>query len=178
MKSPSPPPPEYIDELVAHQSQLYAYIMASLCSAADSADVLQLTNIVLWENHWKYDRDRPFAGWAITSARYQILSFLKARNREPLIFDTDIVTGMQLLAETEIESINPRKEALKVCMTKLKDEHRMMLSARYAHRKSIAMIAEACDRSIDGVKSLLKRLRKSLGHCIELELQKSKPFQP
>jgi len=169
--SSPPPPPEYINELVACQSQLYAYILASVCSEVDGADILQLTNVVLWERHRTYDPERPFMGWAITTARYQILTFLKDRHREPLVFDTDIISGMQLLAETNIETVNPREEALKVCLTKLREEHRMMLSARYAHRKSIAVIANACDRSIDGVKSLLKRLRKSLGSCIQSQLQ-------
>ncbi len=171
--TPPAPPPEYLDQLVACQSQLYGYIMASVCNAADTADILQLTNITLWENFETYDPEKPFMGWAITTARFQIMSFLRDRKREPLVFDTDVIAGMQLLAESEIHEISPRLDALRTCLAKLKPEHRNVLAQRYAKRIPLTQIAENNNRSVDGVKGLLKRLRKSLGKCIDGQIYKS-----
>ncbi len=150
--------------------------MASVCNATDTADILQLTNIALWEKFETYDSGKPFMGWAITTARFQIMSFLRDRKREPLVFDTDVVAGMQLLAESEINQIPPRAEALRICLSKLKPEHHTILSQRYAKRVPLTEISADCGRSIDGVKGLLKRLRKSLGKCIDTQLQKSQPI--
>ncbi|GHC54589.1 sigma-70 family RNA polymerase sigma factor [Roseibacillus persicicus] len=163
--------------LTGNQSQLLGYIMASVANSNDSQDILQKTNIQLWRNHESYDSSRPFLPWALTLARFQILSFYRDRQRDRLIFDADVLESLQTVTEERIQSVPRRQEALRSCLVKLKDEQRTILSLYYAHRKSIEQISLSCNRSIDGVKSLLLRIRKNLKECIDTRMNTSPESQ-
>jgi DNA-directed RNA polymerase specialized sigma24 family protein len=48
-----------------------------------------------------------------------------------------------------------------------------VLSLRYAEEQTLAQISAAVGRSVDGIKSLLKRLRKALADCVRAKLART-----
>ncbi len=164
---------QFIEQYTASQPQLLGYVMAAIGNLPDSQDVLQKANLTMWRKAETFDSSRAFMPWAIGFLRTQILSYYRDRKRERLLFDDDVVEKIQAIAETNIDRIADRDRALGQCLTKLKDDHRAVLALRYANRKSMEQIAEICGRSVDGVKSLLKRLRDVLTDCLEKELRSS-----
>ncbi len=147
--------------------------MSSLGRADESRDVLQKTNVNLWRNCAKFDEAKPFLPWALTLARFQILGYLRDRKRERVLFDSDVLEQMQTASEARLDELPMRQIFLRKCLGELQEEHQTLLSLRYAHRKSIAHLAKVSNRSEDGVKSLLLRLRKTLGRCIESKINNS-----
>ena len=161
---------EFVDQLTASQSKLFGCIMTSVANATDARDILQRTNLTLWKNVDRYDPSRPFLPWAIATARLQIRSYYRDQKRERLVFDHDILNELQAVADRRVEDFSLREEALRTCLTKMPEEHRSVLSMRYAHGKSVDQISAICGRTSDGVRSLMLRLRKSLRGCIEHQL--------
>jgi RNA polymerase sigma-70 factor, ECF subfamily len=160
----------YIKGLTAYQPHLQGYIFASLGNHLDAEDVLQRTNLTLLKKESDFPEGGEFLPWAIAIAKYEILSYIRDSRRDRSVFSPSIVEMMCDTAADEAMNVTDRQEALRGCLGSLPDRSRNMLTMRYASEKSLSQIAERTGRSIDGVKSMLFRLRKQLEQCIERKL--------
>lgn len=160
----------FVWQLTTHQPQLRGVIMAGLGNYADSQDVLQRTNMTIWKKSAEFDASRPFLGWAIGIAKYEILAFLRDRQRERVVFVPEVAELLVAAAADGAEEAPWRQEALRACLAELPDQGREVLSLKYARGQSIQHISAATGRSVDGVKSFLLRMRKQLAECIERRL--------
>ena len=161
---------QFVSLLTMHQSQLRGFILASLGNHSDAMDVLQRTNMTLWKKAELYRRDAPFLPWAFGIARYEILGYLRDRNRERVVFETDVIVLMCETAADELDNWPDRQQALHRCLEKLEPSTRQIFDLRYAESRSVKYIAQATNRSIDSIKSLMLRSRRSLRLCIEQRL--------
>jgi RNA polymerase sigma-70 factor (ECF subfamily) len=157
----------YVQQLTTSQSRLRGYILASLGNYADTADVLQRTNLVLWKKAGEFRSGADFLPWALTIARYEILSFLRDSQRDKHVYSADVATLMLDAAGVEAIDQDERQLALRKCLEKVPRHSRDLLWQRYGAEKSIRQIATESQRSEDSVKSLFLRLRKSLERCVE-----------
>ena len=161
----------YVQELTASQSRLRGYILASLGNYADTADVLQRTNLILWKKAAEFRAGADFLPWALTIARYEVLSFLRDSQRDRHVYSADVVNLMLDAATAEAGDANDRQAALRKCLEKVPRHSRDLLWQRYGAEKSIRQIAAESQRSEDSVKSLFLRIRKSLERCVEADLK-------
>jgi RNA polymerase sigma-70 factor (ECF subfamily) len=162
---------EYVQHLTAFQSRLRGYILASLGNHANTADVLQRTNLTLWKKAHEFRPGADFAPWALAITRYEILAFLRDHRRDRHVFSDDVAELMLDAAVTEVPDPGDRQMALRTCLEKLPRRSRDLLWSRYDADKSIKQIASETNRSEDSVKSLFLRIRKSLERCIEMTLK-------
>jgi RNA polymerase sigma-70 factor (ECF subfamily) len=161
----------YVQQLTASQGRLRGFILASLGNYADTADVLQRTNLVLWRKAGEFRRGAEFLPWALTIARYEILSFLRDSQRDRHVFSSDVAELMATAAAAETSDPNDRQLALRKCLEKVPRRSRDLLWQRYGAEKSIRQIAAETARTEDAVKSLFLRIRKSLEQCVETSLK-------
>src|SRR5882757_955755 len=158
---------EFIGMLTDHQVDLLAFILSSLGDYSDTLDVLQRTNIVLWQKAALFRRGAPFLPWALKIAKFEILAFMRQRRRDRHVFCPEVV---ELMVDTAIErsgELSPRSDALRQCIKELPERSREFLRIRYAQQQSVKQISEKTGRSIDAVKSLYHRIRVALGRCID-----------
>jgi RNA polymerase sigma-70 factor, ECF subfamily len=161
----------YVQNLTASQSRLRGFILASLGNYADTADVLQRTNLVLWKKAAEFRAGADFLPWALTIARYEILSFLRDSQRDRHVYSSDVASLMADVAAAEASDLNDRQVALRKCLEKVPQRSRELLWQRYGAEKSIRQIAADSARSEDAVKSLFLRIRKSLERCVEADVK-------
>jgi RNA polymerase sigma-70 factor (ECF subfamily) len=157
----------YVQELITCQGRLRAYIAAALGNHANSADVLQRTNLVLWKKASEFRAGEEFMPWALTVARYEVLSFLRDHQRDRHVFCEDVATMMLDAFAIEVSDPSDRETALRRCLDRLPTRGRNLLWQRYNQAKSIREIASKTERSENSVKCHFVRLRKSLEKCIE-----------
>ena len=158
---------EFIGLLTDHQVDLQAFILSSLGDCADTLDVLQRTNIVLWQKASQFRAGAPFLPWALKVAKFEILAFMRARRRDRHVFCPEVV---ELMIDTAIErsgEFSFRSDALRQCIKELPEHSREFLRIRYAQEQSVKQISEKTGRSIDAVKSLYHRIRIALSRCID-----------
>lgn len=158
---------EFIGMLTDHQVDLQAFILSSLGNYSDTLDILQRTNIVLWQKASQFRRDAPFLPWALKIAKYEMLAFMRARRRDRHVFCPEVV---ELMADTAIErsgEFSVRSDALRQCIKELPERSREFLRIRYAQEQSVKQISEKTGRSVDAVKSLYHRIRMVLARCID-----------
>lgn len=158
---------DFIRLLTDHQIDLQAFILSSLGDHADTLDVLQRTNMVLWKKASQFHRGAPFLPWALKVAKYEILAFMRSRRRDRHVFCPEVV---ELMVDTAIERSaerSVRSDALRQCIKELPERSREFLRIRYAQEQSVNQISEKTGRSIDAVKSLYHRIRIALARCID-----------
>jgi len=165
---------EYIDQFIRrltdHQVDLQGFIMSSLGNYSDTLDVLQLTNIALWKKAAQYDPASPFLPWALRVAKYEILAYLRKQRRDRHRFSSELVALMTDVALERSAGLTDRTQALDVCIKQLPERSRELLAIRYAPERSVAEVAEMTGRTVDAVKSVYLRIRRTLSDCIERKL--------
>ena len=161
---------QFVEALTGCQEALRGYCYAKVAAWADAEDVLQATNIKLWEKEEEWDRTRPFLPWALGVAHFTVLSHFRDRQRDRLIFEEDVMEAMEIHLRSAAERTPDLILALRHCLGCMEDEPREILKAHYVAGWSIEEVSRSTGRSVSGVKSLLLRLRRTLALCVNKEL--------
>jgi len=153
-----------------HELALRAFVRACLPRAADVEEVLQEVSLVAWKKFATLEDSTRFARWACLIARYEMLKFRRAKARDRLVLDEDIVDR---LAEEGMEEAPLRRqqlEALEHCLEKLPRDRRDLAIAAYAPETSIRGLAARLGRSEGSLYQLLARIRQDLLRCVQRAL--------
>lgn len=151
---------------------MQGYCYSKIRDWADAKDVVQVTNVKLWEKMEDWDCARPFLPWAIGVARFSVMSHFRDKGRDRLIFDENVMEAMERHLLHETEKTSDRVSALRLCLAKIDAAPQEALKAHYISGLSMVELADATGRSVSGVKSILMRLRQKLAGCIEREMMK------
>jgi len=164
--------PAFVQHLTGCQSSLYAFISTLLGGVEGAADVLQETNLTLWNKAGEYDESRPFLPWAYTFARFQVMAWRKKQSRSRLVLDDNLVA--QVADELEQKSVHSERqmEALEGCMGKLPSSQRELVTCRYTHGEAVQNISTRMGRPENVISAQLYRIRKNLMDCVQNVLAK------
>lgn len=160
----------FITLLTESQRVLHAFLLSQVPNLAAADDILQETNLVLWEKRTDYTHGTDFRAWMFRIARYQVLAYRKRQTRDRLMFSDELILQVANEADARAADVERRRHALAECVEKLDASDREVLKLRYAEAKSGREIAETVGRSTDAVYQLLHRLRESLLACIRRTL--------
>ena len=158
---------EFVTLMLKHQKRLRAFIYSLNPQSSDVDDVLQNTNTVLWEKRETFEPGTNFSAWAFKIARFQVY---RQRSRDikhgKLMFSDELI---DMLTESASEDImkDRRMSALENCLTKLSDEQRNIVDARYNRGKSLEQLGKSMNRSAGSLRIALYRIRDVLKRCVE-----------
>jgi RNA polymerase sigma-70 factor (ECF subfamily) len=165
---------EFIVQITRAQRQLHAFVLSLVWDPTDADEVLQETNLTLWEKAAEFDGSRPFLPWAMRFAQLQALAWLKRsqRQRQRLVFDDALI---QLLAEeaaADSAAFETRQHALATCLQKLPPVQRELIARRYEPESSVGAMAESLGITPKALSDRLRRIRRALLDCIQQTLAK------
>jgi RNA polymerase sigma-70 factor (ECF subfamily) len=159
--------PDFARQITESQGRLYAYIRSLVGSSSTAWDILQETNIVLWKKQNEFRPGSSFEAWSYTVARFQVLAFLRDRNREPLsVLTPELLDAFGADAETEASRFHERLAALRHCRGRLAAKSRRLIDLHYDQGLPLAEVAARIGSNANAVKQALFRVRKSLLDCI------------
>ena len=161
---------DFVMLLTAHQSSLYACILALLPDHAAAKDILQETNLTLWQKAADFEKGTNFLAWATRIARYHIMNYRRSGQRARVVFDDDLFQDLSARQLNRIADFDGREDALRVCVEKLKPEHRELVRQRYEQGHLVQDIAERTHRSVGAISQTLFRIRETLLNCIQSSL--------
>lgn len=153
--------------LTEFQSDLYAYISSMMPKVEGKKDVLQETNIILWNKRTDFQLGTSFKAWSFKIAYFQCLAHLKKKKRSKL---TELEQRVMSKIATEYPFRSPDKErvdALDPCMEKLNPTDRSLITHHYSRNGSLQDYARLTKVSIGKLKHALIRIRYQLKCCIE-----------
>ncbi len=128
----------FIEALTRHQPALEAFCHANLANREDARDVLQAACVMLWQKASDWNPETEYLPWAFTVARFTVLSHIRDRMRDRLVFDEDVMLAMASQTEAAANDFDDRREALRQCLQKLSVDQRGLLQDHYGTQRSAA----------------------------------------
>ena len=161
----------FIAHLTDSQRVLHAFILTLVPNLSDADDILQETNLVLWDKRDEFTPGTNFQAWAFRIARYQVMAQRKRQSRFTPLLSEALLERLAETAAARSEQLDERREALLECLGKLKQREREIVLGRYRDSLSGSEIAETSGLSVDAVYQLLHRTRESLLRCVQQALE-------
>lgn len=170
----SNPQDALVVQLIAkHQKDIMHYAYSLTLNWSDAEDVIQETNVRLWEQRDDYDTSKEFLPWARTIAYYLVLAHRTKKRRERIQFSEDIMELIAQETESMGHELDGRHEALKVCLEQLSDSNKQMIDLCYFGGLKINAIAEKIMKTVEATYKMLARIRKKLHTCVETKIQET-----
>jgi len=164
-------PADTIRQISQHQAALLAYILTLHPDRSEAQDILQETNVVLWQKLGEFREGTNFKAWAFRIAYLQTLAhFKRARRGNWLGFSSELVETLASEAEPLLTEFEHRHTALRGCLEKLPEKDSEIVRAHYENERPLADVSTEVGRSVGALKQVLFRVRRTLRACIELQL--------
>ena len=165
------PNAEFIQHLTSCQHWLRAYMRALLRNGEQADEVLQRTNLVLWEKAEQFQPGSNFKAWACRVAHFEVLAYRKQQSRDRLVFSEAAIAAIGADAQGHIGVINDLREFLEACLAQLPVKQRRLVAARYHQDATVQGIAQQQGTTADAISASLYRIRQTLLKCIQRKLK-------
>lgn len=162
---------EFVALLTRNERRLYGYILSLVPDWNNADEILQETNIRLWEEFGRFEQGTDFHAWALRVAYYQVLTWRKNRSRQKLIYDESLLEEIRATQDEMNDLLETRRDALRRCLEQINPESRRLLAQYYGEGLRINEIAASMNRSVQAVYKAVQRIRSSLHGCIERRLR-------
>jgi RNA polymerase sigma-70 factor, ECF subfamily len=157
---------EFASLLGRSQRRIYLYILSLLPRPADAEDVLQETNMVLWDSFEEYRPGTSFTTWACCIAHFKVLQHFQKGQRRPVLMDVDLLSQLVKESEEISEELETERQWLAKCLAKLPPEDRALILRRYQPGQTGKSVAASLGRPANSVYKSLSRIRRTLLKCI------------
>lgn len=149
-----------------------AFLLRLLKDRYLAEDVLQEAMVVAWNQAKDFDPRRAAAKtWITTIARHRALDLLRNQGRRRQILDESAADIRDVLALEEHDSVEPESEAtarrLAACFGQLKSEASACIQFAYLDGMTFSEIALRIDRSLNTIKSWIRRGLNQLKACMQ-----------
>ena len=162
---------DFINLLVPNQRRIQAFILMLVPNANDAEDILQETLTEMWNKFDTYTPGTDFPAWALTIARYKVLSFRKRNYNNKLMFSDKIMDILDSAAYESSKSISNHIDTLKSCLTKLSEQEAFLLKLRYEHELSFRKISSRVGKSAVAIHRTMKIILSKLSLCVRHNLR-------
>ena len=157
---------EFVQLLTLHQLDIYLYVHSLMPDPNEVAEIVQETNVVLWEKRAEFDTARDFRAWAFQIARYKLLKYQAKRKRKFVSFSDALVDQLAIQAPDYTKADNDLMDGLRHCVAQLAASDHELLSQRYSLMTTCETIAKAIGRPVRWVYNALNRIRQELHDCM------------
>ena len=142
--------------LFAHsQRRLHLYILAMVFNPTDAADILQETNLVLWQKFDQFQSGTNFFAWAREIARFRILRFRQVQARPLSLVSSELLERLAVELSDTDENETARQSALEHCLEVLSSNDRELVLSRYKNGATVRGLASRLQRSENGISQSL-----------------------
>lgn len=156
------------------QPMVANYVHALIRDHGAAQDVLQETALVIFRRFAEYDDSRPFVGWALGIAKFQVLGQWRDALRCPVVFDDEVLSGFTETCAAMAPAESENSEVVRQCLGKLASHARRLVQMRYFDDLNASEIAERLGMASAAVRVALQRIREQLRNCVEQQLQLEK----
>ena len=157
---------EFVRLLTSHQRDIYLYVRSLVLSPGEVEEIVQDTNLVLWEKRNQFDTALDFRPWAFQIARYKVSEHRAQRKRKCVCFSDALVDELALQTPQYVDIDRDLTDELLRCIAQLTASDRELLNQRYSSLTGCESIAQAIGRPIRWVYNAMNRIRQELLDCM------------
>jgi len=157
---------ESVQLLTSYQRDIYLYVRSLVIDPDQASEIVQNTNLLLWEKREEFKTVRNFRAWAFQIARYKVSEYRAQIKRKGLCFSDALIDQLALQAPQHAKVNADLVDELRRCITLLAAQDRELVGQRYTSLASCENIAKATGRPIRWVYNNLNRIRQELLECM------------
>ena len=162
-------PQEFLALFTPNNRIIFHFILSMVPNWNDAQDVMQETSRILWEKFHRFERGTDFVAWAVTIAKYQVMSFRKKRSREKShCLPIDLLELMA--SEYSPDDVSDRVLGLRYCLTKLNASDRQHVKLRFQEENTPKRVAQRLGVSVKRIYRNETRIMGLLLRCIRRRL--------
>lgn len=169
---------EFVQLFTRNQRRLFLLILSQVGKIQDAEEILQETNCVILKKHPQFEAGTNFFAWTAQIATFEILRFRQKHGRSKVRFTDQFLDVIAVEAVAAGENLDERREALELCLQKLRAKDRKLIQTRYQPATSAKAAAESVGRSANSVYQSLGRIRRTLLECISRNLAERSAIHP
>jgi len=174
------PDPEqtFVQLVVNHQPALRAFVLSLLPGSPEVDDVFQETNAEIWVKRGDFRIGTNFKSWMFSVAKFKVLSVWRDHQRQKVwaVPEDTLAMLVERIEAGALADTEPRHEALRVCLDRLRAEDRMLILNRYIADQNLDLLARESGRKKDSLKVSLHRIRAVLKACMNRRIQPGQEF--
>jgi RNA polymerase sigma-70 factor, ECF subfamily len=157
---------EFVRLLTLYQPNLFLYIRSLVLDPDDAAEILQNTNLVMWEKRAQFQSSTNFLAWAFQIARHKLREQQAQRKRRCPCFPDALLDQLALRTQRYVSAHSDLIDELRRCLAQLTATDRELIGHRYSSKATCESIAAAMGRPVRWVYNALARIREELLECI------------
>jgi RNA polymerase sigma-70 factor (ECF subfamily) len=158
---------EFVKLVTDHQGPLRNFVLSMMPGSPSVGDILQDTNVILWQKRKQFEMGTNFFAWACSIARYEVMHHRRRTKRHAAVpFSDEFLT---ILAESD--EIDDSQEllltTLEACMEHLSEKHQTLIMQRYTTGSSLEAYAKEIGTTAGSLRVTLHRIRIALRRCLD-----------
>ena len=138
---------EFVTLLTSHQLDIYLYVHSLMPDPHEAADIIQGTNVVLWEKRHQFQMATDFRAWAFQIARYELSEQRARRKRKGVSFSDALIDELTLQSPSYTTGDDDLMDGLRRCVPQLAARDRELLIQRYSSQTTCESIAQSLGTS-------------------------------
>jgi RNA polymerase sigma-70 factor, ECF subfamily len=162
----------FVEIITQHQRMLYGYIYTLVRNSADADDLLQETNLVLWNKRSECESVKNFSAWACRIAFFKVQNFLKTKGRSRVCFNENLISKISEMQIDRADMHMIHSAMLVNCLEKLSSSSQQLLKLCYDDNHTIQEVAKQLDRPVGSIYNSLRQIRLKLWKCIKNAIMK------
>lgn len=159
----------FVQQLTRAQIGLLRYITTLVGCPEAAGNILQNTNLVLWQKADEFEPGTNFDAWATKFAYWQAKAYSRDRGRDRHVFGDELITQLAERAN-KLEEVEVTVSLLRRCVQRLRLGDRELITLRYDNGLTVQQLASRLGKSPSAIKGALLRARRSLRSCVERQL--------
>lgn len=161
---------EYIELLMSNMNAIYRYVVTMVPHAEDSEDILQETSKLIWVKFEDFQQGTDFKNWALTIARYKVLSYYRSKQQNKVKFSSQTIDAISDFLEEREEDKDEGIKFLQECLSRLTVNDRKLIQQKYNQKITTKQLAIQIGRPVSGLYSTLARIQRLLVDCVQRSL--------
>ena len=161
---------EFVRLLNGAHGMLLRYVRSLVGNRHDAEDVLQRASVVMWRRFETFETGTDFIAWATTVAFYEVRTFQRVTGRSRLAFDDELMQILATERALDIRQSSLRLELLEVCVEKLEDTQRALVTSIYIDGMDVGAVANQQGRAAQTIYNKLTFIRRVLAECVQQRL--------
>lgn len=171
---------DLIRQLLRHQADFLAYLMALVHDLHVAEEIFQNAAVVVMQHAGNPNAPsvHDFRAWAKEIVRRQALHYLRARRRaaRATTVEPGLLAQIDRVFDEDAADADERQrelDALRACNELLPEVQQRMISMRYERRATFEAIGATVGRTAAAVQRALSRTRRMLHDCVRSKLVSS-----
>ncbi|WP_442484438.1 sigma-70 family RNA polymerase sigma factor [Aeoliella sp. SH292] len=163
----------FVQLLTKSQLGLMRYITTLVGDPEAASNILQNTNLLLWQKAGEFEMGTNFDAWATKIAYWQVKAYGRDRGRDRHVFSESL--SSQLAEDSDdLKDMDLTIQLLRSCLQRMRGGDRELLTKRYNSGLSIQQLSSQFGKSPSAIKGALLRSRRALRVCIESKMAQAR----